>query len=306
MPFAFSDIPDQRGRTAIVTGANTGIGLEIARGLARKGARVILACRDGDKAREAQEEIARGHEGADTAYLHLDLANIASVRDAAQEAAKEERIDMLVNNAGVMMPPLSTATAGTELQFAVNHLGHFAFTALLLGKLAEDGGARVVSQASIAHKGSKIDFDNLDASRGYGRQKFYGQSKLANLLFAFELDRRLEAAGSPVKSIACHPGVAETEIVRHLGILGSVFGTVIGTVLNTAEEGALPALQAATDPDAEGGEYYGPYGFREMSGRTSGPAIATPTAQDPLLAARLWAKSVELTGIDPGLEPAGG
>jgi NAD(P)-dependent dehydrogenase (short-subunit alcohol dehydrogenase family) len=304
MSFAFADIPDQRGKTAIVTGANTGIGLEIARGLARKGARVLLACRDGDKARAAEEDIKRGHETADTGYIHLDLANIASVRDAATQAAKEDRVDLLINNAGVMMPPLSHATGGTELQFAVNHLGHFAFTALLLGKLAENGGGRVVSQSSLAHKGSRIQFDNLDAERGYGRTRFYGQSKLANLLFAFELDRRLRAAGSPVFSIACHPGIAQTELVRHLGLAGNVFGTLIGTVLNSAEEGAMPALQAATDPEAEGGNYFGPYGLREMSGRKSGRAVATRTARDKALAEKLWERSVELTGIDPELAPA--
>ncbi len=304
MSFAFSDIPDQTGKTAIVTGANTGIGLEIARALSRKGARVLLACRDADKANEAIEDIKSGPERADLDYLHLDLANVASVRDAAEETQKEKRIDMLVNNAGVMMPPLGRATGDVELQFAVNHLGHFAFTALLLDKLAADGGGRVVTQSSIAHKGARIDFDNLDARHGYSRTRFYGQSKLANLLFAMELDRRLRAADKPVTSIACHPGIAQTELTRHMGIFGSVFGSVVGLALNTSEQGAFPALQAATDPGAEGGDYYGPYGFREMSGKASGPAYATKTARDPLLAARLWKRSVELTGIDPELAPA--
>ncbi|MBU2342277.1 MAG: SDR family NAD(P)-dependent oxidoreductase [Alphaproteobacteria bacterium] len=304
MSFAFSDIPDQSGKTAIVTGANTGIGFAIAQGLARKGARVLLACRDADKAQQAQERLASGHERAVTEFLPLDLANIASVREAAERAGEEERIDILVNNAGVMMPPLSRAPGGCELQFAVNHLGHFAFTGLLLDKLAADGGARVVSQSSLAHRGATIDFDNLDAAQGYGRTKFYGQSKLANLLFAIELDRRLRAANSPVVSLACHPGIAQTELTRHLGVLGNLFGALVGAVLNTGEAGALPALQSATDPMAQGGDYYGPYGLREMSGRTSGRAIASKTARDPLLAARLWAKSVELTGIDPGLAPA--
>lgn len=304
MSFAFSDIPDQTGKTAIVTGANTGIGFAIAEGLARKGARVLLACRDADKAQEAQERLVSGHERADTDFLSLDLANIASVRDAAERASREERIDILVNNAGVMMPPLSHAPGGSELQFAVNHLGHFAFTGLLLDKLAADGGARVVSQSSLAHRGAEIDFDNLDAQQGYGRSKFYGQSKLANLLFALELDRRLRAANSPVVSIACHPGIAQSELTRHLGMFGSLFGSVVGLVLNSSEQGALPALQAASDPNAEGGDYYGPYGFREMSGRTSGPAFASKRARDPQLAQRLWDTSIELTGVDPGLEPA--
>lgn len=304
MSFAFSDIPDQTGKTAIVTGANTGIGFAIAEGLARKGARVLLACRDADKAQEAQERLAYGHERADTEFLPLDLENIASVREAADRASQKERIDILVNNAGVMMPPLSYAPGGSELQFAVNHLGHFAFTSLLLDKLAADGGARVVTQSSLAHRGAEIDFDNLDAAKGYGRTKFYGQSKLANLLFALELDRRLRATNSPVVSIACHPGIAQTELTRHLGVVGNLFGSLVGLVLNSSEQGALPALQSATDPDAKGGDYYGPYGLREMSGRTSGRAIASKTARDPQLAQRLWEKSIELTGIDPGLEPA--
>ena len=304
MSFAYSDVPDQSGTTAIVTGANTGIGLEIARGLARKGARVILACRDADKATAAIKDIASGPEQADLDFLPLDLANMASIREAADLAKKEPKIDLLINNAGIMIPPLGHAIGGAEQQFAVNHLGHFALTGLLLDKLAEDGGARVVSQASIAHKGAKLDFDNLDASKGYSRFQFYAQSKLANLLFAFELDRRLRAAGSPVASLACHPGVAQTEIQRHLGLVGTVFSPVIGFLLNTAENGAVPALQAATDPQAEGGDYYGSWGLREMSGRTSGKAYATKTARDPLLAARLWAKSIELTGVDPGLKPA--
>ncbi len=304
MSFTFADIPIQQGRTAIVTGANTGIGFEIARALAAKGARVLLACRDGDKAADAIARIDGGREqGGETQYLHLDLANIASVREAAETAAKEERIDMLVNNAGVMIPPFSTATAGCELQFAVNHLGHFAFTALLLEKLAQGDGGRVVMQSSIAHRGADIDFDNLDGSKGYDKSEFYGQSKLANLLFADELDRRLRKAGSSVVSLASHPGVAATELTRHLKG-GKLFSSVVGAVLNTSEKGALPALQAATDPEAQGGDYYGPYGFKETRGKTSGRAVKSKRARDEQLAARLWDKSIELTGIDPGLDPA--
>ena len=303
MSFGFAAIPDQTGKTAIVTGANTGIGLEIARELARKGARVILACRDGDKAAQAQRDISSGPERANTQFLHLDLANIASVRDAAEEAAKEPRIDILINNAGIMYPPLSRGTGGTESQFAVNHLGHFAFTALMLDKLAADGGGRVVVQSSLAHRRGRIAFDNLDASNGYARGRFYNQSKLANLLFAMELDRRLRKARSSVSALACHPGIAQTDLMRHLGPL-KLLGNVVGLVLNDAKAGAIPALQAATDPEARGGDYYGPYGLGEASGSTSGPAFATQRARDEDLARELWAKSIELTGIDPGLPPA--
>ncbi|WP_271077428.1 oxidoreductase [Aurantiacibacter sp. MUD61] len=295
--FTFADIPEQTGKTTIVTGSNTGIGFEIARHLARKGARVILACRDGDKAAEAANEMKEGPERLEVDTLHLDLANIASVREAAETAQKEKQIDLLINNAGVMMPPLSHATAGTELQFAVNHLGHFAFTALLLGKLAENGGGRVVTQSSIAHKSGDIDFDNLDASNGYAKSPFYSQSKLANLLFALELDRRLRAANSPVASIACHPGVAASELTRHLKG-GAFFQPIMKVVLNTSEQGALPALQAATDPNAEGGDYLGPRGLMEARGNTSGRAYKSERARDEALAKRLWEKSEELTGIN--------
>lgn len=303
--FTFDGIPDQSGKTALVTGANTGLGYAISEALARKGADVILACRDADKAGEARERIAEKAPGANTRFLELDLSDLASIRAAADIAAGEKRLDVLINNAGIMMPPLSTKM-GVESQFAVNHLGHFALTGLLLGALAKSaekhGEARIVNQSSIAHKGARIDFDNLDGSRGYLRQKFYGQSKLANLLFTFELDRRLRAYNSKVSAYASHPGIAGTDLMRNMGPL-SILSKVIGTVLNDPHEGALPALQAATSIDVEPGGYYGPYGLGEISGRSSGRAIATRTARDPLLAARLWEKSVELTKVDPGLEP---
>lgn len=294
--FAFPDIPEQSGKTAIITGSNTGIGYQIAHHLARKGARVVLACRDGDKAAEAANELKSGPERLDIDTLHLDLANIASVRQAAEQAKSEDRIDMLINNAGVMMPPLSHATAGTELQFAVNHLGHFAFTALVFEKLKENGGARIVTQSSIAHKSGDIDFENLDAAHGYDKGRFYSQSKLANLLFALELDRRLRSANSTVSSVACHPGVAASELTRHIKG-SSIIQPVMNVVLNTSEQGALPALQAATDPNAEGGDYYGPRGLLEARGNTSGRAFKSKRARDEELAKRLWEKSEELTGV---------
>ncbi|MWV27748.1 oxidoreductase [Aurantiacibacter rhizosphaerae] len=304
MSFTPAEIPLQSGKTAIVTGSNTGIGFAIAETLAAKGARVLLACRDGDKAAEAIRKIEGGKEqGGEVEYLHLDLANIASVREAAEAAMKEKRIDLLINNAGVMMPPFSTATAGCELQFAVNHLGHFAFTSLLLDKLEEHNGARVVMQSSLAHRRADIDFDNLDGSKGYDKSEFYSQSKLANLLFANELNRRLRAKGSETIALACHPGIAATELMRH--IKGEkIFSSIVGTVLNDSDQGALPALQAATDPAAQGGDYYGPYGLMEVRGSASGRGVQTKRARDKELAKRLWDKSIELTGVDPGLPPA--
>ena len=297
MPFAFSDIPDQSGKTAIVTGANAGIGFEIARHLALRGAQVVLACRSADKAGRAMDAIKQEKSDALVRFLPLDLGNLDSVRAAATEAQRLDRIDLLVNNAGIIAADLQLLMDGVESQFAVNHLGHFALTALLYDRLQEEGGARVVTQSSIAHRRAQIDLTNLDGAKGYDRWRFYGQSKLANLLFALELDRRLRAAGSPVASMACHPGIAASDLFRALKG-ASVIGPVARTVLNTSERGALPALQAATDPNAKGGDYYGPYGFREMRGRQSGRAMIMNRAKEKPAAANLWERSEELTGID--------
>lgn len=300
--FTAADVPSQTGKTMIVTGSNTGIGFEVAMVLASRGARVLLACRSKDKAEEAMRRIGAAVSGADLAFLPLDQADLGSVRAAAELAAKELRIDVLINNAGVMIPPLTRTAQGFELQFGVNHLGTFALTGLMLPKLAETPGSRVVVTASIAHKRGAIDFANLDAAKGYSRGKFYAQSKLANLMFMFELDRRLRAVGSPVSAMACHPGVSASELMRHIPG-GTVFAPLMGLVLNTAAQGAWPALQAATDPRAQGGGYYGSQGMREMRG-PSGPARRAPQASDIAVAGRLWDVSVEMTGIDPGFPPA--
>ena len=302
MPFTDADVPNQVGKTFIVTGANTGIGFEAAKALAGKGARVLLACRDAAKAEAAMSRIGAAVPGADLAFLPLDQADLASVRRAAGLAAKEPRLDVLLNNAGVMMPPLTHTAQGFELQFGVNHLGTFALTGLLLPKLAETPGSRVVVTASIAHRRGKIDFANFDARKGYNRGGFYSQSKLANLLFLYELDRRLRAAGSPVSAIGCHPGVAASELVRHFPG-GRLVAGFMSLFLNTAAKGAWPALQAATDPAAQAGGYYGPQGFGEMRG-PSGLAERMPHATDVDVARRLWDMSVEMTGVDPGLPPA--
>ncbi|MCW1427912.1 oxidoreductase [Novosphingobium sp. JCM 18896] len=302
MPFTAADVPDQSGRTIIVTGANTGLGYEAAKGLAAKGARVLLACRDQARAEAAMAQIRVQTPSADLAFLPLDQADLASVRRAAELAAQEPRLDVLLNNAGVMFPPLTRTKQGFELQFGVNHLGTFALTALLLPKLAETSGSRVVVTASLAHNRGNLQWDDLNAEKGYNRTARYADSKLANMLHFAELDRRLRAAGSPVTAVGCHPGVAATELMRHAGPF-QVFMPLVGLFLNTAEQGAWPALEAATAPGVQGGEYYGPQGFREMRG-TSGPARRTAAAQDPELARRLWDVSVAMTGIDPGLAPA--
>ncbi|MBH5323045.1 oxidoreductase [Aurantiacibacter sediminis] len=293
--FTFTDIPKQSPKTAIVTGANTGIGFEIARHLARVGAKVLLACRNEEKAQDAIDRIGAEYPMAKLDFLPLDLNDLDSIHAAAEQAKAEKRIDILVNNAGIMVPPLDHGIGGVESQFAVNHLGHFALTALLFEKLEEKGG-RVVVQSSIAHKKGQIDIYNLDAYRGYEPWRFYQQSKLANLMFALELDRRLRAANSRVAAIACHPGVAASDLARHMKY-GSAMQPVMKTVLNTSEQGALPALQAATDPAAESGDYYGPRGLMEARGNSSGRAFIAYQAREEQVAKRLWDKSEELTGV---------
>jgi NAD(P)-dependent dehydrogenase (short-subunit alcohol dehydrogenase family) len=300
--FTAADVPDQSGKTIIVTGANTGIGFEAARVLAAKRARVVLACRDEGKANDAITRIRQETASADLAFLPLDQADLASVRCAAELAAAEPRIDVLLNNAGVMFPPLTRTSDGFELQFGVNHLGTFALTGLLLPKLAETPGSRVVVTASLAHQRGRLQWDDLDAHKRYNRSARYGDSKLANMLHFAELDRRLRAAGSPVTAVGCHPGVAPTELMRHAGPF-RMFTPLFGMFLNTAEMAAWPALQAASAPDIEPGGYYGPQGLIGMRG-ASGPAWRTRAARDPELARRLWDVSIARTGVDPGLPPA--
>ncbi len=299
--FTDTDVPSQHGKCFIVTGANTGIGFEAAKVLAARGARVLLACRDPAKAEAAMAQIGREVPAADVAFLPLDLADLASVRRAAERAAAEPRLDVLLHNAGVMFPPLTRTAQGFELQFGVNHLAGFALTALLLPKLAQTPGSRVVVTSSLAHQRGNLLWDDLDAHKGYSRTQRYSDSKFANMLFFFELDRRLRAAGSPVTALGCHPGVAATELMRHSGVF-RVFTPLFGMLLNTAAMGAWPALQAATSEVKPGG-YYGPQSMGEMRG-PSGEASRTRQAQDPELARRLWEVSIRMTGIDPGLAPA--
>ncbi len=304
MTWTERDVPDQTGRPAIVTGSNTGLGFDTARVLAARGAQVVLACRDTTKADAAAARIRAQTPNAQVSVQKLDLGSLASVREAAAElAAAHPRIDLLINNAGVMYPPKSTTADGFELQFGTNHLGHFALTGLLLGNLLPVEGSRVVVVASIAHNiRAKIDFADLQwERRRYDRVAAYGQSKLANLMFAYDLQRRLAAAaqaqGTKTIAVAAHPGVAATELTRHVpgaGLPGVSW--VFGRILNTAEMGALPTLRAATDPAVRGGQYWGPDGFREMRGY---PVLVGSSTQstDVALQQRLWQVSEELTGI---------
>ena len=300
--FTEADVPEQSGKTFLVTGANTGLGLEASRVLAQRGARVVLACRDQAKAEAAMSRIRDAAPNANLAFIPLDQADLASVRRAAEAASREPRIDALINNAGVMFPPLTRTKEGFELQFGVNHLAVFALTSLLLPKLAEAPAPRVVVTASLAHQGGALKWDDLDAHKSYNRSERYCDSKLANLLFMLELDKRLRAAKSPIKAFACHPGVARTELMRH-SPGASVINPIFGAFFNTAALGALPTLQAATDPSATPGEYYGPQGMLGARG-ASGVAHRAPRARHAANARRLWDVSIEKTGIDPGLAPA--
>ncbi|MGR9402897.1 oxidoreductase (plasmid) [Rhizobium leguminosarum] len=299
--FTEASVPDQTGKTFIVTGANAGIGFEISQVLAARGARVLLACRERTRAEQAIARIRQITPKADLAWLPLDLGDLDNVRAAAEIAAREPRIDVLINNAGIMNPPLTRTEQGFESQFGVNHLGVFGLTTLLLPKLAETPGSRVVVTSSIAHLKGKIDWDDLNAEKSYKKNDRYGGSKLANALFFFELDRRQRAADSPVTAVGCHPGVASTSLGRHMGIIQLV-GPIVGLLLNSAAKGAWPALQAATGKVMPGG-YYGPTGFGGIRG-PSGEAKRAPDAQDPTLSKRLWDVSIAMTGIDPGLAPA--
>ncbi len=294
--FTADDVSAQTGRTFLVTGANAGIGFETAKILAARGAQVILACRDPGRATAAMNRIRADVPHAELSFQPLDLADLDQVRDAAKAVLAGPRIDVLVNNAGVMIPPKTLTKQGFELQFGVNHLGTFAFTGLVHGHVED----RIVITASLAHKGGQIDFSDLSAARSYHKLSRYQASKLANLLHMFELDRRLSAAGRSTQAIGCHPGVAITELTRHLPMPLRTLTPLAAPFFNSAAQGAWPTLQGATGAHVQGGDYLGPQGLGEVSGR-SGPARATRTARDPKLARELWERSVALTGVDPGI-----
>jgi NAD(P)-dependent dehydrogenase (short-subunit alcohol dehydrogenase family) len=309
-----ADIPSLANKRVLITGANSGIGYHTALKLARKGAHVLLACRDRQRGEAALALLHADSPGIHAELIQLDLASLDSIRNvAASELAHRRPLHLLINNAGVFAPPTRRETAdGFELQFGTNVLGHFALTALLLPALqqaASESSAgpftrpRVVTIASIAHKRARINFDDLHSTKSYTPMRAYEQSKLANLLFAFELDRRLRASNSSVVSLAAHPGVANTNLFKSgayspiENTLRTLTGHVIGIFLNSDSEGALPTLYAATASDAVNGGYYGPQGFKEMRGHEVGPAILAPQALDTAAARRLWQISEEHTGL---------
>jgi NAD(P)-dependent dehydrogenase (short-subunit alcohol dehydrogenase family) len=293
------DVPDQRGRVAVVTGANTGIGFETAKVLAARGAAVVLAVRDTAKGERAAGRITAAAPDADVTVQHLDLTSLDSVRAAADQLrAGLPKIDLLINNAGVMYTPKSTTADGFELQLGTNHLGHFALTGLLLDRMLTVEGSRVVTVSSLAHDlRAAIDLNDLQwERRSYSRVGAYGQSKLANLQFTYELQRRL-AQKSPTVAVAAHPGLASTELIRNSVFVVRTFVRAFNPLISQpADRGALPTLRAATDPDVRGGEYYGPRGLRELRGYPV-RVRSNRLSHDESLQRGLWAASEELTGV---------
>jgi NAD(P)-dependent dehydrogenase (short-subunit alcohol dehydrogenase family) len=297
------NIPDQSGNLAIVTGATGGLGFETALGLVGAGAEVVLAGRNSEKGLLAETQIRQRYHNAKVRFEILDLADLVSVSKFADRVLSEGRtINILVNNAGIMAPPKRQTTAdGFELQFGTNYLGHFALTGRLL-PLLKVGKARVVELSSIAHRSGKIHFEDLNFQKGYKPFPVYGQSKLAMLMFAVELDRRSKQKAWGLTSVAAHPGFARTDLVDNGPAVGanalmtSVIKFVVRGIGHSASAGALPTLMAATLPDVQGGEYFGPQGWMEFKG-PPGPGKIDPKALDAVVATRLWSESERATGV---------
>ncbi|MCC3271807.1 SDR family NAD(P)-dependent oxidoreductase [Arthrobacter zhangbolii] len=293
------NVPDQRGRVAVVTGANTGLGFETAKVLAEHGATVVLAVRDLQKGKQAAAGIA-----GDVTVQALDLTSLDSIRSAAESIrAAHPRIDLLINNAGVMYTPKRTTADGFEQQFGTNHLGHFALTGLLLDRLLPVPGSRVVTVSSTGHRiRAAIHFDDLQWERSYNRVAAYGQAKLANLMFTYELQRRLASYGTTI-AVAAHPGVSNTELIRNTPAALRIPVSWLAPVLTqTPAMGALPTLRAATDPNVTGGQYYGP-GNRSQTRGFPKPVTSSPASHDQAIQQRLWTISEELTGVTFPLAP---
>ncbi len=292
-----ADIPDQTGRTAVITGANTGLGYETAAALAAKGAQVVIAVRNLDKGEQAARGIVQAHPGATVTVQELDLSSLESVRAAADKLrSTHDSIDLLINNAGVMFTPKSTTKDGFEMQFGTNHLGHFAFTNLLLDRVLAAPGSRVVTVSSLNHRTARcgLRFHDLQSDRSYSRVGAYGEAKLANLLFTYELQRRLR--GTDTIAVAAHPGGSKTDLMRNLPRVLAPVTRLMDSFFQSADMGALPTLRAATDPGVLGGQYYGPDGFAEQRGY---PKIVASSAASHDFDAqrRLWTVSEELTNV---------
>src|SRR5580700_1993621 len=301
-PWSVADIPPQNSKLAVVTGATGGLGYETALALARAGADVLVTGRNAEKGRVAIEQIKRAVPSAKVRFAMLDLASLASIRAfAARMVASGQPLDLLINNAGVMDLPTRRLTEdGFELQFGTNHLSHFALTALLLPLLRKADSPRVVNVSSLAHRGGKIDFDNLQGERKYRSWAAYQQSKLANLLFTFELQRRSDAYGWGLMSNAAHPGYARTDLIPNGpggGGLKGLGAKIVGSFMShSAAAGAVPTLFAATSAEAAPLGYYGPNGFYELKGDVAAAKIF-PQAKDEAVAGKLWQVSERLTGV---------
>lgn len=291
--WTLDNMPDQSGKIAIVTGANSGIGYETARALAHKGATTILACRNAQKGQAALAQIEQEKPRGTAVLMLLDLNDLDSVREFADAfKAQYQRLDLLINNAGIMTPPYGQTKQGFETQFGVNHLGHFALTGLLLDRILATPDARIVNVSSMMHRFGKIDFDDLNSEKSYNPSAAYGQSKLANLLFTYELQRKLEASGNGVLAVAAHPGWTATNLQKHSGMI-EFFNRWFA---QSPEMGALPTLMAATAPAVQGGEYYGPDRRFETVGYPK-KVESNGRSHDQEAATQLWAISEELTGI---------
>ena len=299
--WSISDVPGQSGRIVVVTGSTSGLGLESARVLAMRGAHVIIAARSEMKARRVMRELEQKEPGAQLEFHHLDVSNLSSVRGFAEWfLERDTALDLLINNAGIMMVPYGETIDGNELQFGTNHLGHFALTGLVLPALERASAARVVTVSSIAHKDGDADFDDLQFAGGigYSPMRAYRRSKLANLLFALELDRRLDAADATTISVGAHPGVSDTSLADHLvdNPWGRLLRPIASRLLQSAAQGALATLRASTDPEVRGGQYFGPAHLAETTGP---PVLARPSslARDHDAGRRLWEASEILTGV---------
>ncbi len=296
-----ADIPDFTGKTIIVTGGNSGLGYESVKALAMKGAHVILTSRTQKKGAEAKQKLEKEINKGTIEILTLDLADLSSVKEFAIAINRKfKTIDVLLNNAGIMMTPYQLTKDGFESQFGTNHLGHFALTALMKERLLNTPGSRIVNVSSNAHKYGKMDWENLmfESGKGYAPLKAYGRSKLANLLFTYELDRRLQAAGSSSKALAAHPGTSKTNLARYVEnkFVFKLFSPFLALMAQPASQGALPQLRAATDPKTQGSEYYGPDGLNQIKGYPVkvDSSKASYNAED---AQKLWDISEQLTGI---------
>jgi len=288
------NIPNQKGKVVIVTGSSSGIGFEAARVLAEKEASVIIAVRNLEKGNKAAEKITAQNNDADLTVLELDLANLESVKNFAENFNKDySRLDLLINNAGVMIPPYSKTANGFELQFGTNHLGHFSLTAQLLKALLKTDKARIVNVASSAHKVGNLNFDDLTwEKRSYTAWRAYGDSKISNLYFTYELDRKLKEKKLDLLVTAAHPGYTATELQRNMGLL-EFFNNIFAQDVSM---GALPTLRAATEAGLKGAEYFGPSGFMEMRGFPE-QVESNKLSKDEAIAKKLWEVSEELTGV---------